>query len=189
MLTELVVENLAIVERARLEPASDFTALSGETGAGKSLLVGALTLVTGGRADLDLIRTGESRARVEARFVSDDPRALALLEAWGIESEDGEIVIRREVAREGRSRAWVNQSVVTVSALAELGAVLLEIHGQHEHQQLLAPERQRDLLDRWAGLSDERDRCASAYARWREALDARTRFAEEAARATAEAES
>ena len=122
MLTELTVENLAIVERARLEPAPGLTALSGETGAGKSLLVGALTLLTGGRAELDAIRTGESRARLEARFQAGAERALALLESWGIPCDDGEIVIRREVAREGKSRAWVNQTSVTVAALARAGS-------------------------------------------------------------------
>jgi DNA repair protein RecN (Recombination protein N) len=190
VLTELTVENLAIVERARLEPAAGLTALSGETGAGKSLLVGALTLLTGGRAELDAIRAGEPRARLEARFelapgaVRD--RALELLDAWGISCDAGEIVIRREIAREGKSRAWINQASVTVGALAELGAILLEVHGQHEHQQLLQPERQRDVLDRWADLAAARATCARTHAAWRLATDARVRFAEESARAAAE---
>jgi len=189
MLTELTVENLAIVEHARLEPAPGLTALSGETGAGKSLLVGALTLLTGGRAELDAIRTGESRARLEARFqVGPGHRALVLLDSWGIPCEDGEIVVRREVAREGRSRAWVNQASVTVAALAELGALLLEVHGQHEHQHLLHADRQRDVLDRWADLGDERRECARAFAGWRAASEARAKFAEESARAAAEAD-
>jgi len=187
VLTELTVENLAIVERARLEPAPGLTALSGETGAGKSLLVGALTLLTGGRAELDAIRTGESRARLEARFQGGE-RARALLEAWGIPCDDGEIVIRREVAREGKSRAWVNQASVTVAALAELGATLLEVHGQHEHQHLLHADRQRDVLDRWADLGSERLDCTRAFQAWRAAAEARSKFAEESARAAAEAD-
>ena len=192
MLTELTVENLAIVERARLEPAPGLTALSGETGAGKSLLVGALTLLVGGRAEVDAIRTGESRARLEARFQlgpgEAGDRARALLESWGIACDDGEVVLRREVAREGRSRAWINQSGVTVAALAELGRILLEVHGQHEHQHLLHPDRQRDVLDRWAGLDEARLACARAHATWRAAADARAQFNDESARAAAEAD-
>ncbi len=192
MITELAVENLAIVVQARLEPAAGFTALSGETGAGKSLLVGALSLLVGGRADTDAIRAGEPRARVEGRFQLESgparERAVTLLEAWGIPFEDGELVVRREVAREGRSRAWINQAPVTVSALGELGAILLDVHGQHEHQSLLAPDRQREVLDRWAGLEEARAACAASHAAWREAVEAREAFALESARATAEAD-
>lgn len=192
MITELAVENLAIVVHARLEPAAGFTALSGETGGGKSLLVGALSLLVGGRADTDAIRAGEARARVEGRFqLAAGPaheRASALLEAWGIPFEDGELVVRREIAREGRSRAWINQAPVTVSALAELGAILLDVHGQHEHQSLLAPDRQREVLDRWAGLEPARAACAERHAAWRQAVEAREAFALESSRAAAEAD-
>src|SRR5258705_2662317 len=192
MLSELAVEHLAIVAGARFEPAAGFTALSGETGAGKSLLVGALTLLVGGRADTDAIRAGEPRARVEGRFQLAPglahERAGALLEAWGIPFEGGELVVRREIAREGRSRAWINQVSVTVAALAELGSVLLDVHGQHEHQSLLAPERQRDVLDRWAGLLDERVAYATRHDAWRAALLAREAFAAESARAALESD-
>jgi DNA repair protein RecN (Recombination protein N) len=191
MLVELAVDRLAIVETARLEPAAGFTALTGETGAGKSLLVGALTLLVGGRADPDAIRAGESRARVEGRFqLADGParvRASALLESWGIAFDD-EIVIRREIVREGRSRAWVNQAPVTLAALAMLGDALLDVHGQHEHQSLLSSDRQRELLDRWAGLEDARAEHGALFAAWRAAAFAVEDFAVESARFAAEAD-
>ena len=192
MLSELSVDNLAIVESARLEPARGFTALSGETGAGKSLLVGALTLLVGARADSDAIRTGAARARVEGRFQLDPgpahDRAAALLALWGVDFEGGEIVIRREIAREGKGRAWINQTPVTVAALAELGRVLLDVHGQHEHQSLLSADRQRDVLDRWAGLDDARVACGAAHEAWRQAGAERAAFTAEAERAATEAD-
>jgi len=192
MLSELSVENLAIVERARLEPARGFTALSGETGAGKSLLVGALTLLVGARADPEAIRAGAARARVEGRFQLEPgpahERAAALLALWGVDFEGGEIVIRREIAREGKSRAWINQTPVTIAALAELGRVLLDVHGQHEHQSLLVADRQRDVLDRWAGLDDVRAACAAAHEAWRGASAERATFAAEEKRAATEAD-
>src|SRR5512140_3208872 len=130
MLLELDVENLAIVERARLAFGPGFSAFTGETGAGKSLLLGALTLLLGGRAEADAVRAGEARCRLVARFALDpgpaSDAAVALLDTWGIEAEDGEVVVRREIARGGRSRAWVNQTPVTVGALAELGPILVE---------------------------------------------------------------
>jgi DNA repair protein RecN (Recombination protein N) len=192
MLIELVVEHLAIVESARLEPGAGFVAVSGETGAGKSLLLGALQLLVGERADADAIRTGEPSARVEGRFVVEGKVARArlerLLDAWGLAADDGEIVVRREVQREGRSRAWVNQTPVTLGALRELGAILLDLHGQHAHQSLLSSDAQRDLLDRWAGLADEAAEHARLHAAWRAADDARPNFEAEAQRAASEAD-
>src|SRR5258708_23155468 len=170
MLAELEVEHLAVVERVRLSFGPGFTAFSGETGTGKSLLLGALSLLLGGRADIDVVRAGEARARLSARFVLDDgparDAALALLDGWGIAADDGEIVVRREIAREGRSRAWINQSPVTVGALADLAPTLIEVHGQHEHASLLSADRQRDRLDRWAGLEVLRGTVTERHAAW-----------------------
>ena len=173
--------------RAARARTRQLTALSGETGAGKSLLVGALTLLVGGRAELDAIRTGESRARLEARFQVASGPARALLESWGIPCDDGEVVLRREVAREGKSRAWINQTSVTVAALAELGRVLLEVHGQHEHQHLLHPTGNADVLDRWADLSEARLECARAHS-LASATDARIAVRRGVSRAAAEAD-
>jgi DNA repair protein RecN (Recombination protein N) len=192
MLIELVVENLAIVASARLEPGAGFVALTGETGAGKSLLLGAVQLLVGERADADAIRTGEASARVEGRFVVEGAlartRLEALLDAWGLSADDGEVVVRREVQREGRSRAWVNQTPVTLGALKELGAILLDLHGQHAHQSLLSSDAQRDLLDRWAGLGDPLAEHGRLYAEWRDAVARRGAFESEAARAAADAD-
>lgn len=192
MLAELTVSALAVVDRARLEPGPGFVAVTGETGAGKSLLVGAIGLLVGERADAGAIRAGEPLARVEGRFALEPGPARAaverLLAAWGIAGDDGEIIVRREVAREGRSRAWVNQAPVTLAALRELGALLVDVHGQHEHQSLLRPDAQRDVLDRLGGAVAEREAMAMAHAAWRNAEAARAAFEDEARRAAESAD-
>ncbi len=192
MLAELVVESLAVVDHARLELGPGFVALTGETGAGKSLLVGAIELLVGERADTGAIRAGEPAARVEGRFVLDDgparAAAAALLAAWGIPCDDGEVIVRREIVREGRSRAWVNQAPVTLTALKQLGALLVDVHGQHEHQSLLRPEAQRDVLDRLAGAGPLREALALAHDAWRTAEDALVAFADDERRAAEHAD-
>jgi DNA repair protein RecN (Recombination protein N) len=144
--------------------------LTGETGAGKSIVIDALLLITGARAQPDLIRTGADAATVEAVFdlAPDDP-AQALLDAAGLASDERQVVVRRELARSGRHRAFVNDSPVTLALLQRLGASLIELHGQHEHQQLADVARQLDLLDRFAGAEDQRARVAAAAAEWDEA--------------------
>ena len=180
MLTELTVKSLAVVDEARLELGPGFVALTGETGAGQSLLVGAIGLLVGERADPGAIRAGEARARVEGRFTLDSRAVRAavevLLDGWGVPCEDGEVVVRREIVREGRSRAWVNEAPVTLKALEELGAFLVDVHGQHEHQSLLRPDAQRDVLDRLAGAGPERETVALAHEAWRAAEEALAAF-------------
>ncbi|MEO6462798.1 MAG: DNA repair protein RecN [Candidatus Eisenbacteria bacterium] len=192
MLTELKVTALAVVEEARLELGPGFVVLTGETGAGKSLLVGAIGLLVGERADAGAIRAGEPMARVEGRFTLDAGPARAAFEAllaeWGIPCDDGEVIVRREVVREGRSRAWVNQVSVTLKALEQLGAHLVDVHGQHEHQSLLRPEAQRDVLDRLAGAGPLREATALAFEAWRTAADALAAFAEDQRRAAEQAD-
>jgi len=167
-LVELLVENLAVIERVRLPLTRGFTVLTGETGAGKSLVVDALSLVLGARAATDQVRSGTDSARVEAifdevGFEPDDP--LADLLAAG----DGLAIVRREVSADGRSLARVNDRSVTVGSLAALGSRLAEIHGQHDQQRLLAPERQLALLDRVADLAEGAAAVAEAYRAWRAA--------------------
>src|SRR5918999_6470239 len=145
-LRELTVENLAVVESVRLSLAPGFTVLTGETGAGKSLVVDALALVLGARAFADQVRSGTVAARVEAIFeapaiAADDP--LAEVVAAG----EGTVIVRREVGADGRSLARVNDRAVTVGGLGALGERLGEIHGQHDQQRLLEPARQLALLD------------------------------------------
>lgn len=165
-LVELSVENLAVIERVRLPLSRGFTVLTGETGAGKSLLVDALALALGARASADQVRSGADATRVEAVFdgvepLPDDP--LNELLAAG----DGLAILRREVSADGRSLARVNERTVTIGSLAELGTRLAEIHGQHEQQRLLVPEHQLALLDRFGGHQSALVAVASDFRAWR----------------------
>ena len=140
MLVELSIENLGVIEKVHLTFDGGFTAFTGETGAGKTMLVEAINLVVGRRADASIVREGAEEARVEARFV-------------GGGSHDGnETILSRVVGAEGRSRAYINGRMATVSALAEVGADLVDIHGQHAHQRLLSGAHQRSALDSFAAV-------------------------------------
>ena len=155
MLTELRVKNFAIIESLSLPLSRGFNVLSGETGAGKSIIVGALGLLLGERASADLIRTGAERATVEGVFdVGDRSEIRDFLDARGVDVEESLVVLKREVAP-GRARAWINGSAVSAALLAEVGRLLVNLHGQHEAQALLDPEAQRKILDAFAGAADE----------------------------------
>jgi DNA repair protein RecN (Recombination protein N) len=172
MLRELGIKNLAVVEAARLPLLPGLTVLTGETGAGKSIVVDALLLVAGARAHPDLVRTGEDTALVEAVFdVPAGGPLAALLEDAGHEPREGQLVIRREISRAGRHRVWVNDSPATVGLLERLGELLVEVHGQHEHQRLLLPARQLEVLDRFAEAEVARDAVSGLVRRWQEARD------------------
>jgi DNA repair protein RecN (Recombination protein N) len=150
MLRFLSIRNLAVIDRLELEFEPGLNVLTGETGAGKSILVGAVGLLVGGRASAELVRTGEDQATVEAVF--DD-------------ADGAELMVRRDVsAQTGRSRAFLNGSLVTSTALRELAARLVDLHGQHEHQVLLDPASHLDLLDAFAGLQDRRTEIKDAFA-------------------------
>lgn len=156
MLTELRIKNFAIIEALALPLAPGFNVLSGETGAGKSIIVDALALLLGERANSDMIRTGADRATVEGTFeIGSDPALARLLDERGIEVEDGLVVLKREVASTGRGRAWINGGSVTAAVLAEIGRLLVNLHGQHEAQTLLDPDSQRRILDAFAGATKE----------------------------------
>jgi DNA repair protein RecN (Recombination protein N) len=166
MLAELRVRGLAVIADARLEPGGGLNVLTGETGAGKSLLVDALSLLLGERADADLVRASEQRCVVDGVFEVEAGRegsAGRLLERLGIEPENGRLVLKREVHRAGRSRAWINGSPVTVAVLAEVGACLVDLHGQHETQSLLRVTAQRDMLDAFAGAAAAAQAVAEAF--------------------------
>jgi len=155
MLTEIRIKNFAIIEALTLPLAPGFNVLSGETGAGKSIIVGALSMLLGERANADMIRTGADRATVEGTFdVSTDAELAKILDARGFEVEDGLVVLRREIANSGRGRAWINGTSVTAAALADIGRLLVNLHGQHEAQTLLDPDSQRVILDAFAGATD-----------------------------------
>ena len=167
MLRELAIRNLAVVEEARVTFGPGLNVLTGETGAGKSIVIDALLLVRGARAQPDLIRTGADSASVEAVFdvPASSPLAAALEEA-GHALPDNQLIIKRELARSGRHRVFVNDSAATVGLLERLGDFLVEIHGQHEHQRLMEPARQLDVLDRFAGCEDSRLTLARLWERW-----------------------
>jgi DNA repair protein RecN (Recombination protein N) len=164
MLTELRIRNFAIIESLTLPLAQGFNVLSGETGAGKSIIVGALGLLLGERASADVIRTGADRATVEGVFdVNDRPEIHALLDARGIDVEEPMVVLKREVGS-GRARAWINGTTVNAGQLAEVGRLLVNLHGQHEAQTLLDPDAQRRILDAFAGASEQAERVRGAHA-------------------------
>jgi DNA repair protein RecN (Recombination protein N) len=164
VLVELRIRDLAIIDGLALPLAPGFNVLSGETGAGKSIIVGALSLLTGERASTDVIRTGADKAVVEGVFdLSEREDLRAAFDERGIDCSDGLLVLKREVAS-GRTRAWANGSPVTAGVLAELGRTLVNIHGQHEAQALLDAEAQRRILDAFAEAQPDADAVRTAHA-------------------------
>jgi DNA repair protein RecN (Recombination protein N) len=156
MLTELRIRNFAIIESLTLPLAPGFNVLSGETGAGKSIIVGALGFILGERGSSDLIRTGADKATVEGVFdLSGSADVGRFADEKGIDTEDGTLILKREISQAGRGRAWANGSPVTAGVLGELGRQLVNLHGQHEAQALLDPESQREILDRFGAATDE----------------------------------
>jgi DNA repair protein RecN (Recombination protein N) len=145
----LAIRNLAVIESVSVEFEQSFNILTGETGAGKSILVEAVGLLLGGRASQDLVRTGEDMASVEAVF----------------ENDGQEIIVRREITAQGRSRAFISGVLATAAALKDLSGRLVELHGQHEHQALLDPLQHLPLLDGWAGLGTLQQDVQQAYQR------------------------
>lgn len=177
MLRELRIKNFAVIETVTVPFAPGLNVLSGETGAGKSIVIDAILLVGGGRAQSDVIRGDAESATVEAVF--ELPRgsaARAVLDAAGLAADEQAVVIRRELARSGRHRAFVDDSPVTVGLLERLGEHLVEIHGQHEHQRLLQPRLQLELLDRFAGAEDAVERVAGLHAKYRAGEEALERL-------------
>ncbi|HRJ27083.1 MAG TPA: DNA repair protein RecN [Fimbriimonadaceae bacterium] len=169
MIRELSVENIALLDQVSLDLRPGFTVLTGETGAGKSLLIDAIGLALGGRADSDLVRQGATKGSVHfAVDLSDAPPGSALCQELGIDVEDDLVVIQREVHAEGRSSARINGKIVPLSTLRSLGALLVDLHGQHDHQALLDPSTHLGYLDAWVGppASDLLVQVADAFADW-----------------------
>ncbi|HRP34866.1 MAG TPA: DNA repair protein RecN [Gammaproteobacteria bacterium] len=176
MLSTVSVRNFAIIDEVSLELGPGLTVLTGETGAGKSILVDALGLALGDRADASAVRHGAERAEITASF---DLATLPEVAAWLTEQAldaDGECVLRRVVGAEGRSRAWINGAQTTLQTLRELGERLVDIHGQHEHQSLTRPGVQRELLDARLPEPAPARAVAEAWQAWRVALDERRRL-------------
>lgn len=167
MLTQLQLRDFVIVEEADLEFTAGMTALTGETGAGKSILVDALAMLAGGRAGADLVRQGAERAEATAAFGALPAAAGAWLEDQSID-HDGEVIVRRVIGADGRSRAYVNGQLVPLQSLREFAETLVEIHGQQEFQHLVKRDAQRDMLDRHAGAEALAATVAAIHARYRD---------------------
>ena len=165
MLTELRIRNFAIIEQVTLPLDEGFNVLSGETGAGKSIIVGALGLLLGERASADLIRSGAEKATVEGVFdIANLKEIAAVADERGIDVEDDTLVLKREIAVSGRGRAWINGATVTATVLAEIGRQLVNLHGQHDAQTLLDGESQRRILDAFGGSVSQADLVRSTHA-------------------------
>jgi len=164
MLTELRIRNFAIIESLTLPLSPGFNVLSGETGAGKSIIVGALGFLLGERGSADLIRTGSDKATVEGVFDTSDCESVArLVDERGIDLDDRLLVLKREISSAGRGRAWANGSPVTATVLGEIGRLLVNLHGQHEAQSLLDAESQRSILDEFGGAASQAAAVRGSY--------------------------
>jgi DNA repair protein RecN (Recombination protein N) len=181
LLTLLRIKNLALVEDLEWQLAPGFTAITGETGAGKSIIIGALQLLLGERTDKSLIRTGAEQCTVEAVFEGDDlPRLNGFLEEAGVESSDGELLLKRSFSAAGTNRQFINGSPTTVAVLKNFGDELVDLHGPHDHQSLLSSDKQLALLDAFAHAEETRLDFQQHYRRWRSLI------AEHASLSTAE---
>lgn len=169
MLTSLQINNIAVIRDACVEPGSGFTVLTGETGAGKSIIIDSIALLMGSRAPRELIRSGESRANVSAMFENVGKPTLELLDSYGIPCEDGGVLLSRSVSADGRSAARVNGQSVTQTMLREIGRTLITIHGQHDNQRLMQKGYHIRLLDAYAGNAEALEQYRAVYDKWRQA--------------------
>ncbi len=170
MLRELVIENFALIDRLHLEFERGFNILTGETGAGKSIIIDTVSLILGGRSSAEQVRAGAESAQIEGVFELDDkPEIFHILAEWGISLGDDQLlVINREINQSGRSRCRLNGQTVTVLTLSRIGSLLMDIHGQHEHQSLLSSIAQREILDSFGGkvLQRKAEEVAELYLNW-----------------------
>ncbi len=189
MLRSLSIRDFVIVERMELEFDAGFTVLTGETGAGKSILIDALALVLGARADALVVRQGAERAEVSAEF---DIAALKPVKKYiqkqELIDEGGMCLVRRVIDASGRSRAFINGTAVTATQLRELGELLVDIHGQHQHQSLARAPAQRELVDAYGKLEAQADKVAERHRDWRDKAERRRAFENNAAAYVAERE-
>src|SRR5437016_1735810 len=170
MLVELIVENYAVVEQARIRFHAGLNILTGETGSGKSIVVDSFGLLLGGRASAEMVRSGQTRARVSGIFSpAGNPELEAMLAEAGIEMDGGELIVEREIGANGKSRALVGNRPVTTAFLRQLAPALGDIHGQNEQQLLFTTQAQRELLDEYARAEELRSRVGNVFAEWRSA--------------------
>jgi len=189
MLRSLSIRDFVIVDRLELEFSPGFTVLTGETGAGKSILIDALAIVLGERADAIVVRSGAERAEIEAEFgVAERPDIARWLKDNDLAGDEGALLMRRVVESSGRSRGFINGHSATLVQLRQLGEGLVDIHGQHEHQSLGRATAQRELLDGFGGLADGAGKVAQLHGEWRRRRDSRIAFETNAAAFAAERE-
>ncbi len=181
MLRTLAIRDFVIVDAIELDLSSGFTVFTGETGAGKSILIDALTLALGGRADASVVRDGAAKADISAEFAGElAPDLQAWLTSNAFDADDNAVLLRRVIDNSGRSKAYINGVTATVAQLREVGELLVDIHGQHAHQSLLKADAQRRLLDAQAGLQDQAAAVATAYRQWRALARQREEFERDA---------
>ena len=189
MLKFLAICDFVIVESLELDFAAGFTALTGETGAGKSILIDALSLALGERGDGGMVRNGCERAEVSAEFDTTHlPELQSWLEVQELQGDAGVCLLRRVLDSSGRSRGFINGRSATLQQLREAGEFLLDVHGQHAHQSLLRPDTQRTVLDGYAGLTDEAETLAGLFRAWQTLLRRRAQLEQNAAAGAAERE-
>ena len=189
MLRSLVIRDFVIVEHLELEFTQGFTVLTGETGAGKSILIDALALVLGERADALVVRQGAARAEVSAEFDIGALKAVRkYMQSQELTDEGDTCLMRRVIEASGRSRAFINGTAVTATQLREIGEMLVDIHGQHQHQSLARAAAQRELVDAFGKLQAQAYTVAVAYRDWRDKAERRTAFESNAAAYLAERE-
>ncbi len=178
MLKQLLIRNFAVIEELDLQLRPGMTVFTGETGAGKSILIGALGLLLGDRADSAIIRAGCERTEISADFTLTGHSDIAdILEQQAISVDDNEILIRRVISSDGRSRAFINSTPVSVNLLRSIGEHLIDIHGQHAHQSLMKRDTQRLLLDNYGAYHKEVNAVHTAYSEWKELQDRITELA------------
>ncbi|MBI3813815.1 MAG: DNA repair protein RecN [Nitrospinae bacterium] len=166
MLKELRIKNYAIIDELNIEFKPGLNILTGETGAGKSIIIESLGLILGERASDEMIRSGEDSAAIEAVFdISKMKRIKDTLLESGIEPEDEELIIRRQVSRSGKNRSYINGNAINLTGLKNIGDMLVDIHGQHEHQTLLHPENHCAVLDSFGNTEPLREKCRESYQR------------------------
>lgn len=189
MLAALSIRDIVLIDKLDLEFGDGLSALTGETGAGKSILLDALSLALGGRGDASLVRRGAAQGQVTASFdLADDHPVFALLSENGLAIEDSVLILRRLQGGDGRSRAFINDMSVGVQLLRQVGRALVEIHGQHDERALIDPSGHRDLVDAFGGLERDAAKVAASYEAWAEADAVRLRHESEVAAARANAD-
>ena len=175
MLRTLSIRDFVIVDHIELEFSAGFSVLTGETGAGKSILIDALSLTLGGRGDASMVREGAAKADICAEF-SSTPTCDAWLAEQELDAEESMILLRRVIDNAGRSKAYINGVSATAAQLRELGTLLVDIHGQHAHQSLLHSDTQRHLLDNNAQLGPKAQEVGASYKHWFALRQQRTQF-------------